>query len=138
VIWSIEGLKSQCLNLKIKRKFNKIFSGRQPCRAVKVLQRFRDWLHPSLQGVADGSAEPKLFARKSFIEFCRLESFETYNEKNMLRKRTYEVVRLRNKITSCKLISVTSRHYPTILLLKGKQNGKVPRCNCFTLTLTIY
>lgn len=67
----IKGLKSQCLNLQMNRKFNKIFSGWQQRQGVKILNRFRDWLRPNLEGATDGSAEPKLSARERCIEFCR-------------------------------------------------------------------
>ena len=81
LICSIEGLRSQCLNLQLKRKFNETFWGWQQGQGVKILRRFNDWLRPKLQGVANGLAEPKLSAREHCVEFCCLEIFESYNEK---------------------------------------------------------
>jgi hypothetical protein len=37
----------------------KIFSGWQTFKNVEILRRIRDWLHPILQGVDDGSVELK-------------------------------------------------------------------------------
>lgn len=41
-------------------EFSEMFSGRELRQVVEVLRSFRDCLLPHLQGVADGSVEPKL------------------------------------------------------------------------------
>jgi len=57
----------------VATEFNKMFSGRQPRHGVKVFQRFRNWLHPHLQVVADGFVELKLIrfgsGQENFTEF---------------------------------------------------------------------
>jgi hypothetical protein len=42
-------------------EFNKMFLSRQPCQGVRVLQCFRDWFHPLLEGPTDGLEEPNSF-----------------------------------------------------------------------------
>jgi len=66
---------------------HKLFLGRELCQGVKVLQRFRDWLHPHVPWTWGQSQSMKrwstftpwhrLSAQEHFIEFCCRESLKT-------------------------------------------------------------
>jgi hypothetical protein len=60
-----------------------MFWDRQPRQGVKVLRRSRDWLRPSLQGVADGLVKPKLITHNSNTLKMRTKS-ENVGEPSLL------------------------------------------------------
>jgi hypothetical protein len=57
------------INSSVYSVLNKIFLGRQPRQVVKVLQCFRQWLCPHLQGAAD-----EIRCQEHIIHLCHVQS----------------------------------------------------------------
>ena len=85
-LWAnIVGYKISSVSLAtfVATEFHKMFWGREPRQGVKLLQSSRDLLRPSLQGVADALAKPKLIAHNSNTLKMRTES-ENVGEPSLL------------------------------------------------------
>ena len=103
-------------NFCLKRlSVNKVFSGRQPRQSVKFLQRFRDWLRPHLQGVADGLVE----VHQTRVAFWRLG-----RSQSLKRSRTFTLWRgtLPQKVLLNSVAAKASRLLTFIILRKNKRD----------------